>query len=219
MKKSVFMMAFLMAAMLYGGVPFPGIKCTDRAKVEAAARNGNTKYDRVMGKIRLVQIDDPAAVDTYAKQSALIEKFCAEEQFDDPSLKFSVPLCSPSGQWNWTIEGWHDAHAAGHFREMYYLTNSSQGFKNARIELGDDGLFKRYCELLRKFLPKYSAPATGTAIQFMRQLLPAADPAFAESELTYIRSRIRSIAKKNPEKFDQTIAMIDRMLDDLKKRN
>ena len=195
---------------------FPGIRCTDRAAVEAAATRGATPGHRVLGKIRLAQIDTPEAVDTYEKQAALIDKLLAEEGVKDPALKFCIPLCTPQGKEIWTPEGWHAAHNAGHFREMSYLVNSIPSMKYARAELGDAGLFERYSMLLKKYFAKYSWGVVHTAIQFMRPLLPAVDPVRAATDLTHIRSRVELVASKDPAKWNETLAMIDQMLASLK---
>ena len=195
---------------------FPGIRSTDRAAVEAAAKNGPNAYHRIMGKIRLAQLDTPCEVDTYEKQAALIDKLLAEEGAKDPSLKFTVPLCTPQGKEIWSPEGWHAAHNAGSFREMSYLTNSVESMKYARAELGDAGLFERYSMLLKRHFSKYGWGTVHTAIQFMQPLLPAVDPVRAATDLTHIRSRVELVASKNPQKWAPTLAMLDRMLASLK---
>ena len=196
---------------------FPGIRSTDRAAVAAAAQNGPTAYHRIMGKIRLAQLDTPEAVDAYAKQAVLIDKLLADEGVKDPTLKFCVPLCTPQGVEIWTPEGWHAAHEAGSFREMSYLTNTVESVKYARAELGDEELFRRYVSLLDKFFPEYGWGAVHTAIQFMRPLLPAVDSEQAAEALTRIRERVAAVAGKDPAKWNQTLAMIDQMLGSLKK--
>ncbi len=195
---------------------FPGIRSTDRAAVEAAATRGATPGHRVLGKIRLAQIDTPEAVDTYEKQAALIDKLLADEGVKDPALKFCIPLCTPQGKEIWAPEGWHAAHNAGHFREMSYLVNSIPSMKYARAELGDAGLFERYSMLLKKNFAKYSWGVVHTAIQFMRPLLPAVDPVRAATDLTHIRSRVELVADKDPAKWNETLALIDQMLATLK---
>lgn len=195
---------------------FPGIRSTDRAAVEAAATRGPTPYHRIMGKLRLAQIDTPEAVNTYAKQAALIDKLLADEGAKDPALKFSVPLCTPQGKEIWTPEGWHAAHNAGHFREMSYLTNSIPSMKYARAEIGDAALFDRYDMLLKRHFSKYGWGTVHTAIQFMRPLLPAVDPVYAKVELTTIRAMVAAVAPKDPKKWDQTLDMLDKMLASLK---
>ena len=196
---------------------FPGIRSTDRAAVAAAAQNGPTALHRIMGKLRLAQIDTPDAVNTYAKQAALIDKLLAEENVSDPELKFTVPLCTPQGREIWSPEGWHAAHEAGSFREMSYLTNSVESMKYARAELGDGELFLRYVSLLDKFFPKYGWGTVHTAIQFMRPLLPAVDSEQAAEDLTRIRAKVAAVSEKNPAKWNQTLALIDQMLATLKK--
>ena len=196
---------------------FPGIRSTDRAAIEAAATRGATPYHRIMGKLRLAQIDTPEAVNTYAKQAALIDKLLAEEGVKDPTLKFSIPLCTPQGKEIWSPEGWHAAHNAGSFREMSYLVNSIPSMKYARAELGDAALFKRYDLLLKRHFSKYGWGSVHTAIQFMRPLLPAVDPEYAEAELTNIRAMVAAVADRNPAKWNQTLKMLDAMLNTLKK--
>ena len=196
---------------------FPGIRSTDRATVAAAAQNGPTAYHRIMGKLRLAQIDTPEAVDTYAKQAALIDRLLAEENASDPELKFTVPLCTPQGREIWSPEGWHAAHEAGSFREMSYLTNTVESMKYARAELGDGELFLRYVSLLDKFFPKYGWGTVHTAIQFMRPLLPAVDSEQAAGDLTRIRAKVAAVSEKNPAKWNKTLALIDQMLATLKK--
>ena len=198
---------------------FPGIRSTDRAAVEAAAKRGPTPYHRVMSRLRLVQIDAPETVDTYAKQAAVIDRILAEEGAKDPALKFCVPLCTPQGKEIWPPEGWHAAHDAGHFREMSYLVNSIPSMKYARAELGDAALFERYATLLKKHFSHYGWGTVHTAIQFMRPLLPAVDPVRAATDLTHIRSRIELVADKDPAKWAGTLKMLDAMLEGLKKKH
>ena len=197
---------------------FPGIRSTDRAAVEAAAKHGPTPFHRIMGKVRLAQIDTPEAVNTYEKQAALIDRLLAEEGVKDPTLKFSVPLCTPQGKEIWSPEGWHAAHNARSFREMSYLTNSIPSMKYARAELGDAGLFERYVSLLKRHFSKYGWGTVHTAVQFMQPLLPAVDPVYAQVELTTIRAMVAAVAPKNPAKWNKTLAMIDKMLASLKRR-
>jgi len=191
---------------------FPGIRSTDRAAVAAAAQNGPTPYHRIMGKIRLAQLDTPEKVDTYEKQSALIDRLLAEEGVSDPTLKFTVPLCTPQGREIWSPEGWHAAHEAESFREMSYLTNTVESMKYARAELGDGELFLRYVSLLDKFFPRYGWGAVHTAVQFMRPLLPAVDPEQAKTDLTRIRAKVAAVSGKDPAKWNRTLALIDQML-------
>lgn len=196
---------------------FPGLRSTDRAAVEAAAKNGPTPYHRIMGKIRLAQLDTPEAVDTYAKQAALIEKLLAAEGVKDQTMKFSVPLCTPQGVEIWTPEGWHAAHEAGSYREMSYLTNTVESYKYARAELGDAALFERFAMLLKKNFSNYGWPTVQTAVQFMLPLIPAVDPVRAATDLTHIRSRVEVVADKRPEQWKKTLAMLDGALEKLKK--
>lgn len=203
-------------AVLAADANFPGIRSTDRAAVEAAATRGSTPYHRIMGKLRLAQIDTPEAVDTYEKQAALIDKLLAEEGVKDPTLKFCVPLCTPQGKEIWTPEGWHAAHNAGNFKEMSYLVNSIPSMKYARAELGDAALFERYDMLLKRHFSKYGWGSVHTAIQFMRPLLPAVDPVYAKVELTTIRAMVATVAPKDPGKWNQTLEMLDKMLASLK---
>ena len=196
---------------------FPGIRSTDRAAVEAAATHGPTPYHRIMGKLRLAQIDTPEAVDTYEKQAALIDKLLADEGAKDPTLKFCVPLCTPQGKEIWSPEGWHAAHDAGSFREMSYLVNSIPSMKYARAELGDAALFERYDMLLKRHFSKYGWGSVHTAVQFMQPLLPAVDPVYAQVELTTIRAMVAVVAHKDPKKWNRTLAMLDKMLASLKK--
>ena len=196
---------------------FPGIRSTDRAAVEAAATRGPTPYHRIMGKLRLAQIDTPEAVDTYEKQAALIDKLLADEGAKDPTLKFCVPLCTPQGKEIWTPEGWHAAHEAGSFREMSYLTNTVESYKYARAELGDAGLFERFAMLLKKNFSQYGRPTVHTAVHFMIPLIPAVDPVRAATDLTQIRSRVEVVADKQPKQWEKTLAMLDAALKKLKK--
>ena len=196
---------------------FPGIRSTDRSAVEAAAKNGPAPYHRIMGKIRLAQLDTPEAVDTYAKQAALIDKLLADEGVKDPTLKFSVPLCTPQGVEIWTPEGWHAAHEAGSYREMSYLTNTVESYKYARAELGDAALFERFAMLLKKNFTQYGWPTVQTAIQFMLPLIPAVDPVRAATDLTHIRSRVELVADKQPEQWKKSLSMLDAALEKLKK--
>lgn len=209
-------LCILSAGVYAANALFPGFRSTDRAAIEAAALKGPTPYHRILGKLRLVQIDDFKSVDTYAKQAALIDKLLADEKVKDPTLKFCIPLCTPKGEEIWTAEGWHAAHKAGHYKEMSYLVNSVPSMRNARAELGDSGLFDRYDMLLRKNFSKYSPGAVQTAVQFMKPLLPAVDPVYAKVELTRLREMAAVVAAKAPEKWSKTLAMLDGMLASLK---
>ena len=148
----------------------------------------------------------------------MIDRILAEEKADDPDMKFAVPLCTPQGKETWTPEGWHAAHEAGSYREINYLVNTVESMKNARAEIGDAELFARYAQLLKKFFSKYSWATVHTAVKFMRPLLPAVDPVRAATDLTHIRSRVEVVADKDRAKWDQTLKLLDAMLDGLKKQ-
>ena len=217
MRSVIFTALFFLGAGAFAAPAlFPGFRSTDRAALEAAATGGPTPYHRILSKVRLAQIDTPEAVDTYAKQAALVDKFLAAEKVEDPTLKFCIPLSTPKGKEIWTTEGWHAAHRAGHYKEMSYLVNSVPSMKNARAELGDLGLFERYDMLLKKHFSKYSPGAVQTAVLFMKPLLPAVDPVYAKVELTHLREMVAVVAPKAPEKWKKTLAMLDAMLASLK---
>ena len=211
-------LVMLAAAAFAADANFPGFHSTDRAAIEAAAKSGD-KTTRVMARVRLVQIDNPQEVDTYEKQVKVIEAFCAEEGLKDESLKYTIPLSTPDGNKIWPIEGWHAAHEADDYREMWYLVNTVQSIRNARAELGDAGLFERYSMLLKKNFSQYTWPVVHTAVEVMKNLVPAVDPIRAANELTHIRSRVELVAEKDPAKWNKTLKLIDAILDDLKKRN
>ena len=206
----------LASAAFAADANFPGFHSTDRAAIEAASKSCD-KTTRVMARIRLVQIDTPEKVDTYEKQVKVIEALCSEEGLKDESLKYTIPLSTPAGNKIWPIEGWHAAHAAGDYREMWYLVNTVRSMRNARSELGDAGLFERYGMLLKKNFSQYPWPVVHTSVGFMKELIPAVDPVRAATDLTHIRSRVELVADKDPAKWNQTLALIDQMLATLKK--
>jgi hypothetical protein len=193
-------------------VKFPGRASTDRAALEAAAKNGTPKT-RVLSRLRLAQIATPEQVDTYEKQAKLIDELCAEEKLDDPSLKYIIPLVSADGKTQtWTVEGWHATREADDYREMWYLVNTGRSVRNVRAELGDAALFERYKVLLTRYFPKYSPGVVSTALLYMERLLPAVEPVRAIADLTHINSRVELVAEKEPERWKSVRKRMARML-------
>lgn len=112
----------------------------------------------------------------------------------------------------WTIEKWHAAHEADSYREMYFLVQSGKTVRDARAELGDVALFRRYVELLERHFPKYSPGVVSTALLHMEKLLPAIDPVRAMADLTHIDSRVQLVAEKEPERWAGVRKRMARML-------
>ena len=213
MRKSLLMfVAVTASAALFAAAPkFPGFNSTDRAALSAAAEGGDA-LTKLRAKVRLAQLDTPEETATYAKQSAFIRREMAKLGLTDEGLVYSMPLAGADGKQNWCLEGWHAAHKAGDYREMYYLVNTVPSVEQARAELGDTALFRRYALLLKKNFGKYNPPVVVTALIFMARLTDAVDPVDAVTDLSQIRARIVVKARKFPDKWGRCLDQIDKML-------
>ena len=212
MHKSLLLAVAVTAAALLAAAPkFPGYSSTDRAALRAAAEGGDA-LTKLRAKVRLAQLDTPEETATYAKQSAFIRREMAKLGLTDEGLVYSMPLAGADGKQHWCMEGWHAAHKAGDYREMNYLVNTVPSMEQARAELGDTALFRRYALLLKKNFGKYNPPVVNTALMFMSRLTDAVDPVDAVTDLSQIRARIKVKAEKAPEKWGKALETIDRMI-------
>ena len=213
MRKSLLLTVAVTAAALLAAAPkFPGYSSTDRAALKAAAEGGDA-LTKLRARVRLAQLDTPEETATYAKQSEFIRREMARLGLTDTGLVYSMPLADAKGKQKWCMEGRHAAHKAGDHREMLYLVNTVESMEQARAELGDTGLFKRYALLLKKHFGKYPPPVVGTALIFMERLTGAVDPVELVTDLTQIRARIAVKARKFPGKWGKPLARIDKMID------
>ena len=212
MHKSLLLAVAVTAAVLLAAAPkFPGYSSTDRAALKAAAEGGDA-LTKLRAKVRLAQLDTPEETATYAKQSAFIRREMAKLGLTDEGLVYSMPLAGADGKQHWCMEGWHAAHKAGDYREMNYLVNTVPSVEQARAELGDTALFRRYALLLKKNFGKYNPPVVNTALMFMSRLTDAVDPVDAVTDLSQIRARIVVKARKFPDKWGKCLDQIDKML-------